>query len=140
VSNSPAVKLDIYFTSVNTKKEFMKKYYPGPAKSFFAYSIKSFVLFVAVSLISALSTPANAQQGLIFKNSVLLSGTAGQDGAVYRFSLVTTNVDALVKINGRSSSSVKLLDIDLTGMGWDKSFQPQVTCSDNNTTPAGTYD
>jgi hypothetical protein len=35
---------------------------------------------------------------------------------------------------------VKLLSIDLATDGWDKAFQPQVTCNDNNTTPSGIYD
>ncbi len=118
----------------------MKKIYPGPATLFIASYSKAVKILLSVCLISVLSIPAMAQQGLVFKNPTLISGTAGDDGAVYRFPLVTTNVDALVKINGRSASIVKLVDIDLAGMGWDKAFQPQVTCGTNNTTPAGVYD
>jgi hypothetical protein len=118
----------------------MKKSLPGRSNLFIALHNKALKYFVVALLASALSIPAMSQQGLIFKNPVLISGTAGQDGAVYRFSLVTSNVDALVKINGRSSSSVKLLAIDLNTDGWDKAFQPQVTCNDNNTTPSGIYD
>src|SRR5690606_17718906 len=56
-----------------------------------------------------------------------------------RFPQVTSNVDALVTINGRSSSMVKLLSIDMSHVGHDKAFQPQVTWN-NNTTPGGTTD
>jgi type IX secretion system substrate protein len=64
----------------------------------------------------------------VFHNSSLESGTAGADGAVYRFPLVTPQLDALVKITGRSSSSyVKLASIDLTNTGFERSFQPQVS-------------
>src|SRR5882724_1896588 len=118
----------------------MKKSLPGLSNLFISLRNKALKYFVALMLVPALSIPAMSQQGLIFKNPVLLSGTDGQDGAVYRFPNVTSNVDALLKINGRSSSSVKLISIDLTSDGWDKAFQPQVTCSDNNTTPAGIYD
>src|SRR5215831_2213115 len=118
----------------------MKKYYPGPVEWLIAIGNSARKYFVAVCLVSVISIPAIAQQGLIFKNPTLISGTDGQDGAVYRFPLVTTNVDALVKINGRSSSIVKLLAIDLPGMGWDKAFQPQDACGNNNTTPQGVYD
>lgn len=118
----------------------MKKYLPGPTNLFIAMSSKALKSFVAILLASALSIPAMSQQGLIFKNPILIAGTAGKDGAIYRFPLVTSNVDALVQINGRSASTVKLLSIDLTTDGWDKAFQPQVTCNDNNTTPSGIYD
>ena len=50
----------------------------------------------------------------VFKNGVLQSGTAGANNAVYRFPSVITGIDALVKINGRSSSMVQLVTIDLT--------------------------
>jgi hypothetical protein len=64
---------------------------------------------------------------LIFKNPVLISGTAGQDGAKYRFPNVTTGTNALdviVEIKGRSANDVILKSIDSTGVGWDKAFQP----------------
>src|SRR5690348_9146065 len=55
---------------------------------------------------------ANSQ--FVFRNATLAAGTAGADGAVYRFPSVATGIDALVKINGRSSSLVKLVSIDLS--------------------------
>lgn len=76
---------------------------------------------------------------LSFRNATLAAGTAGADGAVYRFSSVAGGIDALVKINGRSSSLVKLVSIDLTNTGWDKAFQPQVIYNNGNT-PAGNTD
>ncbi len=81
---------------------------------------------------------ASAQE-LVFKDPVLISGVAGEDGAIYRFSKVNNNVDALVTINGRSSSLVSLVNLDMTFTGHGKAFQPQVTCS-NNITPAGISD
>jgi hypothetical protein len=114
----------------------MKKYYPGPALAL-AFCIR-IVLIVVIILASAFLFSSQAQ-GLVFKNPQLIDGTAGNDGAVYRFPLVANNVDALVKINGRSNGLVKLVDIDLPGKGHDKAFQPQVTYN-NNTTPSGTSD
>jgi Secretion system C-terminal sorting domain len=64
---------------------------------------------------------------LIFKNPVLISGTAGQNGAKYRFSNVSTGalpLDVILEIKGRSASDVILKSIDSTGIGWDKAFQP----------------
>lgn len=83
------------------------------------------------------ATISNAQE-LQFKNPALIIGSpaAGTDGATYRFPLVSTGVDALVKINGRSSSLVQLVNIDFTSSGFDKAFQPQV--SYNNGTVSGT--
>lgn len=114
----------------------MKKYYPGPALVL-AFCIRT-VLIIVIILAGAFIYTSFAQ-GLEFKNPALLNGTAGQNGAVYRFPQVTGNVDALVTINGRSNSMVRLLNIDLAGMGHDKAFQPQVTYN-NNTTPGGVSD
>lgn len=115
----------------------MKKYYPGPALAL-AFCIR-LALITVIILASAFLFGGYAQQGLVFKNPELTGGTAGQNGAVYRFPNVTTNVDALVTINGRSNGLVKLISIDLPGVGHDKAFQPQVTYN-NNTTPGGTSD
>ena len=80
-----------------------------------------------------LFVPALVQaQGLVFKNATLVSGTEGQDGAVYKFPDVTNNVDGFIKINARSSSKVKLSTIDLENTGWDKAFQPQVSYEKRN--------
>jgi hypothetical protein len=114
----------------------MKKYYPGPALAL-AFCIR-IVLIVVIILASAFLFSGQAQ-GLVFKNPQLIDGTAAQNGAVYRFSQVISNVDALVTINGRSNGLVKLVNIDLATVGHDKAFQPQVTYN-NNTTPSGTSD
>lgn len=82
---------------------------------------------------------ANAQQELVFRNGRLYSGTDKADNAVYRFSNVTTGVDALVKINGRSSSLVKLESLDLSSTGWDKAFQPQVTYNNGSINGSGNW-
>jgi Secretion system C-terminal sorting domain len=120
----------------------MKLLYPSPkVNSLFSSSlvrIAAAILF----LVAAFSVAAKAQSTpteLVFKNSVLESGIAGADGAIYRFPAVRTNVDALIKINGRSSALVSLVTIDLTNTGHVKAFQPQVTYNDN-TSPAGTTD
>lgn len=70
---------------------------------------------------------------LVWKNATLVSGVAGQDGAVYRFAQVSNDVDALVTIKQRSSSLVSLVSIDLTNTGWDKAWQPQVSYNNGNT-------
>lgn len=62
---------------------------------------------------------------LVFQNPVLLSGTAGQNGAVYKFSNVAAGIDATVTIAARSSNAVVLTNIDVTETGWNKAFQPQ---------------
>ena len=112
-----------------------RQFYPGQTKQSFVNVIRVAVLcfFFCVGM---LHPKAKAQTGLVFRNVVLKSGVAGQDNAIYRFPSVTTNVDALVKINGRSSSLVRLESIDLGNMGFDKSFQPQVSFN-GGTTPAG---
>jgi len=71
-------------------------------------------------------------QELVFRNPQLESGNAGSDGAVYRFANVTNNVDALLKITGRSDRKVKLKEVDYTGSGYDKAFQPSVEYNNGN--------
>ncbi|HEY0039397.1 MAG TPA: T9SS type A sorting domain-containing protein [Flavisolibacter sp.] len=68
---------------------------------------------------------------LVFQNPVLTSGTAGQDGAIYKFSNVAAGIDATVKIKARSGASVKLTNIDVAEMGWTKAFQPQLGIQGN---------
>jgi hypothetical protein len=116
---------------------FMKLLYPSPKlNSFILFVIKTAIAILI--LVAGFYSVANAQtsQELVFKNAALYSGTDGADNAVYRFPSVMSGIDALVKINSRSSSMVKLVTIDLTNTGFEKSFQPQVTYGDN-TSPAG---
>src|SRR6478752_5068105 len=114
----------------------MKTLNPCPTVNAFTHSFK----IITAALLLVLSSFTVSAQGLVFNNHTLLSGTKGADGAVYRFNNVTTNIDALVTINGRSSSLVKLVNIDTTGIGHVKAFQPQVTYGDNNSSPAGNMD
>lgn len=114
-----------------------QQFYPMQTGKSVACVIKVALCFTLLNVFF-FSPKANAQ-GLVFKNSFLQSGVAGQDAAVYRFPSVTTNVDALIKINGRSSSLVNLESIDLANTGFDKSFQPQVSYN-YGTTPSGTSD
>ena len=105
----------------------MSKLYLKPKRKFFL----PFSTMIAVVIL--LSVPALTQaQGLVFKDATLVSGTEGQDGAVYKFPGVTSNVDGFIKINARSSSKVKLSTIDLENTGWDKAFQPQVSYEKRN--------
>ncbi len=89
---------------------------------------KTILQSLLIIIMTAFGTLAQAQE-LQFKNvsSTVTGSAAGTDGAIYRFPNVTSGVDALVKINGRSSSLVQLVDIDVTSTGFDKAFQPQVT-------------
>ncbi len=77
---------------------------------------------------------AQTNQELVFKNSTLISGSNGSIGAVYRFPSINSTHDALVKIAARSSSSVRLNNIDQSSSGYGNAFQPQVeyTGSTNN--------
>lgn len=89
-------------------------------------------LVVMVLAFAMFQTKASAQDELVFKNSSLKSGTAGANGAVYLFPFVNSLQDALVTITDRSSSLVKLTNIDITNTGFDKSFQPQVNYNNGN--------
>ncbi len=86
-------------------------------------------LFTIALLVAASAGYAQTIPELIFRNPVLESGVAGQDGAKYRFSNVATGnkpLDAIVEIRGRSANDVVLRSIDSSGVGWDKAFQPSL--------------
>lgn len=71
---------------------------------------------------------------LVFKDPQLESGVSGSDGATYRFSQVTSEVDVIMKIERRSSSQVKITNIDLKNTGYDNAFQPRISYNNGNAT------
>ena len=77
------------------------------------------------------SATAQTNQELVFKNSTRISGSNGANGAVYKFPLINSTHDALVKIAGRSHSDVKLNSIDQSSSGYSNAFQPQVEYDGN---------
>jgi hypothetical protein len=107
---------------------------------------QNFAALMLSALITASTLTSHAQSGsgsssatvpnLSFTNPSLYSGTAGNDNAVYRFPSVNNNLDAFVKINGRSSTLVSLVNIDLTSTGFNKAFQPQVSYNNGSTNSA----
>ncbi len=75
-----------------------------PAKIFFA----CWMLFLA--------TPsASFSQELVFKNPVLISGSAGQYNALRLFSNVSPTIDALLQVNGHLHYSVIIVKTDSAG-------------------------
>jgi hypothetical protein len=102
-------------------------------------------LLVFFCYFSSFCQQVNAE--LVFTNPQLVTGpgskTAGSDGAIYVFQNVTSGVDALVVVNGRSSAYVSLSTIDLAGpaedpvngTGFDNAWQPKVSCNAGNAGP-----
>lgn len=93
--------------------------------------MKLFIKSVFTAMLLTTLVNAIAQSGsnnfipeLVFQNPVLISGTRGQNGAVYRFYNVANGLDATVKIVDRSSNLVVLKSIDTATLGWPKAFQP----------------
>ena len=77
---------------------------------------------IAVMLLLGLNTSA---QVLSFKNFTLESGSANSHGAVYRFTDVSANVDALVTVT--ELHRVVLIHIDSMFTGAEDGFQPMVS-------------
>ena len=77
---------------------------------------------IAVMLLLGLNTSA---QVLSFKNFTLESGSANSQGAVYRFTDVSANVDALVTVT--ELHRVVLIHIDSMFTGAEDGFQPMVS-------------
>lgn len=94
-------------------------------KKITTFSINAIVLGVSM-LISAVSFADEGPCRLDFRNATRISGKAGANGAVYKFENIGNDLDALVKIIGRSDSLVYLANIDMASSGFDKAWQPQV--------------
>ncbi|UAY53443.1 T9SS type A sorting domain-containing protein [Ferruginibacter albus] len=89
---------------------------------------------LAFSIFTFLFVNANAQcsaPSLKFKNPVLKSGTAGSVNAIYKFSNVTTGIDAYVKIVDIVGGAT-LSNIDNTSVGYGDAWQPEVNGPSTN--------
>ena len=86
--------------------------------------MKKIVPFFAAFFIS-LAVFCQSGPELVFTNPVLVSGTALKQGAVYRFSNVTTGVDATVKLKKFSRNDIVMPTVDNSVLGWNKALQPE---------------
>lgn len=100
---------------------------------------KTLALVSAIVFFSAQTLKAHNPGEFVFTNPTLVSGTAGADGAVYRFPSVDATLDALVTIKGRSASRVGLSNIDLSNTGFTKAFQPQIDYNNGNVSGAQSW-
>lgn len=87
-------------------------------------------LFIALSALAFAGGPVKIE----FKDEKLESGKLNADGAVYRFSKVYQDIDALMIIKGRSDALVYVVTVDMNSTGFDKAWQPQIGYN-NGTTP-----
>ena len=102
--------------------------------------------FLVLAVISAATANVSAQTAvpigeMTLENPALepgsVSGTA--NGAVYRFANVTSQLDAIMTISGRSSSQIAILNLDITGSGFNKAFQPQIRYNNGNISSASSW-
>ena len=90
---------------------------------------------IQISLISFslvlinLSAQSQTYPSLSFTNPTLKSGTALQQGAVYKFINVTTGVDAFVTIQSTLNGATVTNIDQFGGVGYDPGFQPIVSSS-----------
>jgi hypothetical protein len=96
--------------------------------NFFKKSASGIHKFLAIVLAGLLSLSARSQvfPYLSFTGATLSSGTALQQGAVYKFTNVTAGVDAFVTIQSLLNGAT-IANIDqFSGVGYDGAFQPIV--------------
>jgi|CXWL01.1.fsa_nt_gi hypothetical protein len=101
-------------------------------------NLLKFVLFISMTA-SGVLAQAQTSAELKFENVSLQSGSAGANGAVYKFPMVNNDLDALMTITGRSSSLVTINNIDIPSQGFAKAFQPQIKYNNGNVTGATTW-
>ncbi|MFN3851730.1 MAG: CUB domain-containing protein [Spirosomataceae bacterium] len=66
---------------------------------------------------------------MTFSNPTLISGTAGADGAQYRFSNILPGVDGIITIMSRTHADISIFDIDANAAtygGYEYGFQPLI--------------
>lgn len=83
--------------------------------------------------------PANCSEipNLVFQNATLISGSAGQVGAIYEFQDITSGVDAEIEILTVNNASLVAIDQNTSGL--NANFQPQIEAVDK-TQPEGFID
>jgi len=86
---------------------------------------------LSICLVTILSLIGFSQPDYVFKNPSLISGTNKQIGAIYRFPLVKTGIDAIVSINN-ITANISIVDFDdsLNG-GFKEAFQPRIQAQGN---------
>lgn len=89
--------------------------------------ILAVILLTASSAFSQCTPPS-----MVFKTPTLLSGVDGSVGAVYRFSNVTTGVDATIQVMNLVGGA-GLNQMDNTSQGYYDAWQPYVTAGGNAT-------
>jgi Secretion system C-terminal sorting domain len=83
-------------------------------------------IFLPLFLLITLPVFSQQSKDLVFGNSMLMTGAPGTDNAVYLFPAVNAQMDAYIKIKGRSEAGVTLNDIDNSAAGYSGAFQPQI--------------
>jgi len=109
----------------------MKFLYPFPKVNAYYIILRSAIVLTFLIIMNYTSTAQVGIPELVFTDHSLVSGQDGKDGAVYRFTNIGNGMDALVQINGRSSSDVVLSNIDINYTGYDNAFQPLVNYTGN---------
>ena len=94
--------------------------------------IGSLIFFVASLFSKQVIAQCNAPT-LKFHSPVLLSGTDGQQGAVYLFQNVIPGVDAHIEIAGLFGGATLYNIDDSAGIGYYDAFQPYVGAAPNDT-------
>lgn len=97
------------------------------------------VIYTATANVSAQTAVPIGE--MTFENPALEPGsvTGTANGAVYRFANVTSQLDAIMTISGRSSSQIAILNLDITGNGFNKAFQPQIRFNNGNINSASSW-
>jgi hypothetical protein len=99
--------------------------------------VKPYCIATLLTLLFFWNGKANAQcstpaPSLVFSNPVLISGTDGQIGAIYRFPNVAPGMDCHIEILALGNGAL-LGEIDNTTQGYYDAWQPYVTAGANDT-------
>ncbi len=90
------------------------------------------IVLVSSMLLSSVASAQCIPPSMTFKTPTLIGGTARQVGAIYKFSNVTTGVDATIQIMGLIGGAA-LNDMDNTTQGYMDAWQPYVTAGGSGT-------
>jgi hypothetical protein len=90
--------------------------------------VRTYITLCAMFSIASIASKTQAQclaPTIKFENAVLVSGTAGQVGATYRFPQVTPGTDVLITVDSLVGGAV-LKEIDAITSGFSRGWQPVI--------------
>src|SRR5688572_4209289 len=95
--------------------------------------LKSIIAVICILSAATATAQCSNAPTLKFFSPVLISGTDGQPGAVYRFANVAPGLDAHITVTALHGGAILYNIDDSAGIGYYDAFQPYIGAAANDT-------